>query len=105
MYHSNGESFPAYWGAHALCVNNRSIPRILEAKHTVGAMDVDGFFMRLDTGLKVYQFYTGHARQLHMGSRTSGYATSLYSDFAAILTWFIWSRGLNRTPRRPQVAA
>jgi len=101
VYHSNGESFPAYWGSHALFVNNRSISKILEAKQKFGAMDIDGFFMRLDTGLDVYQFYTGNARQLHMGSRISDFGTSPYSNFIAILTWFLWTRGLKRSRCRP----
>jgi hypothetical protein len=98
VYHAKGESFPAYWGSHVLFVNNRSIPKILEAKAKFGAMDVDGFFLHPHTGLDVYQFYTGKARQLPMGSRISNYATNFYADLVSILTWFVWTRGFPRIP-------
>lgn len=96
VYRSDGCTFPIYWGAHALFINTTSIPRILEAKRISKVMDVDGFFLRPDTGLDVYQFYTGQCRQLWFSSRVSNMDGSPQTDMASLDEWHSWTQGFSR---------
>lgn len=100
VYRSDGETFPTYWGSHVLFVNNRSIPKILEAKQKFNVMDVDGFYLQPSSGLEVYQFYTGKCRQLYFGSRISHFARTRFTDLVSIATWYFWTWGFRLNPRK-----
>jgi hypothetical protein len=102
VYRTDGETFPRYHGSHALFVNNRSIPKILEAKAKFNVMDIDGFFLAPWTGLEVFQFYTREASTLYFGSRISHIATTRFRNLRATLAWHFWTRGFKRR-RSPAV--
>jgi hypothetical protein len=99
VYRSDGETFPRYHASHVLFVNNRSIPRILEAKQKFPVMDLDGFFLQPWNGLDVYQFYTGKSRQLYFGSHISGAARNSLTDLYSLLSWHFWTWGFRRSSR------
>jgi len=96
VYRSDGETFPTYHASHVLFVNNRSIPKILEAKQKFPVMDLDGFFLQPWTGLEVYQFYTGKSRQLYFGSHISNSARNRFTDMFSVLTWHYWTWGFRQ---------
>ena len=92
IYQSQGESFPHYWGSHCVLVNNRNIPKILAIKRQFEIKDMDGFFLRNDTGLNNYLFYTGKCRQVSFGTHTGRYKPHFLLLLAGLLMWTVWTR-------------
>lgn len=92
VYQSNGKTYPYYYGAHCVLVNNRSIPKILEIKRAFEIKDVDGFFLGTHTGLTTYLFYTGKCSQVFFGSHNSMLRQGLLTQILGTLSWAFWTR-------------
>jgi GR25 family glycosyltransferase involved in LPS biosynthesis len=68
IYDPQGATFPLYHGAQCLFVNNKSIPKILDAKLTSQIRDYDGYLFYNDKNIVSYVFYTGASSAIKLGS-------------------------------------
>lgn len=76
IYKLKGHSYPHYFGAHCLFVNNRSIQKILKIKEKSAIKDYDGFLL-YNTEINSFVFYTGRSRAAWLGSNISGNNSTL----------------------------
>jgi len=83
-----GATFPDYFGAHCLFVNNKSVKKILRSISKTRAHDPDGFYLMKNNGLRNYAFYTGLSTTFFWGSHTRPARVSLKDKLNRIFEWF-----------------
>jgi glycosyltransferase involved in cell wall biosynthesis len=88
VFATSGATFPDYFGAHCLFVNNRSVKKILRSMSKTKAHDPDGFYLMKMNGLSNYAFYTGISTTFFWGSHTRSVRVSLKDKLNRIFEWF-----------------
>jgi glycosyltransferase involved in cell wall biosynthesis/GR25 family glycosyltransferase involved in LPS biosynthesis len=88
VFATSGATFPDYFGAHCLFVNNRSVKKILRSMSKTKAHDPDGFYLMKMNGLSNYAFYTGISTTFFWGSHTRSVRVSLKDKLTRIFEWF-----------------
>lgn len=88
VFATSGATFPDYFGAHCLFVNNKSVKRILRSMSKTKAHDPDGFYLMKKNGLRNYAFFTGISTTFFWGSHTRPARVSLKDKLNRIFEWF-----------------
>lgn len=72
FFKPNGKTFPTYWGAHCIVINNKSKDKILNCLKSSEVHDIDGFYLGA-TGFKSLLLYTDNKSSLiYLGSDLLG---------------------------------
>jgi glycosyltransferase involved in cell wall biosynthesis len=88
VFATSGATFPDYFGAHCLFVNNKSVKKILRSMSKTKAHDPDGFYLMKRNGQSNYAFYTGISTTFFWGSHTRPVRVSLKDKLNRIFEWF-----------------
>lgn len=67
LFRTHGKSFPFYRGSHCLFVNNRRVPKILDAIGRSKVKDYDGFLFSTNK-LDVWVASTGRSQVIYLGT-------------------------------------